>query len=29
MANKLAKEIDVAASAVEKQVSLLHPDELP
>src|SRR6266567_3037033 len=29
MANKLAKEIDVAASAAEKQVSLLHPDELP
>src|SRR6266481_689560 len=29
MANKLAKEIDVAASAAEKQVSLLHPGELP
>jgi hypothetical protein len=29
MANKLAKEIDVAGSATEKQVSLLHPGELP
>src|SRR5260370_1037035 len=29
MANKLAKEIDVAGSAAEKQVSLLHPGELP
>jgi hypothetical protein len=29
MAKKLAKEIDVAGSAAEKQVSLLHPAELP
>src|SRR5712672_3288399 len=29
MAQKLAKEIDVAGPAGEKQVSLLHPGELP
>jgi len=29
MANKLAKEIDVSGAAAERQVSLLHPDDLP